>query len=64
MYTCRALTYCLRKCRKSQHQAGEKVAIIDGGPIGMLTLQVAKLSVEYPIALFDITEEKLNFTRN
>lgn len=44
-------------------KAGESVAIIGGGPIGMLVLQLAKLQGAYPITLFDITEEKLEIAK-
>ena len=57
------LHIALESVEKANIKPGEKVAIIGGGPIGMLTLQVAKLSGAYPIALFDITEEKLNYAK-
>ena len=57
------LHIAMESIEKAQIKPGQSVAIIGGGPIGMLTLQVAKNSGAYPIVLFDITEEKLNFAK-
>ena len=42
---------------------GESVAIIGGGPIGMLVLQLVRMQGACPIALFDIVEEKLEIAK-
>jgi len=58
------LHIALESVEKANIKPGEAVAIIGVGPIWMLTLQVAKLSGAYPIVLFDITKEKLEFAKN
>lgn len=57
------LHIALESVEKAEIKAGQAVAIVGGGPIGMLTLQVAKMQGAYPIVLFDITEEKLRFAK-
>lgn len=57
------LSVAMGAIERANIKPGESVAIFGGGPIGMLVLQLAKLSGAYPITLFDITEEKLNFAK-
>lgn len=57
------LHIAMESIEKANIKPGEAVAIIGGGPIGMLTLQVAKLQGAYPVILFDITDEKLRLAK-
>ncbi len=45
-------------------EPGQSVAIIGGGPIGMLVLQLAKMQGASVITLFDIVEEKFEMAKN
>lgn len=57
------LHIAMESIEKAAVKPGESVAIIGGGPIGMLAMQVAKLQGAYPVVLFDVFEEKLAIGR-
>lgn len=54
------VSIAMRAIQKAEIKPGQSVAIVGGGPIGMLVLQLAKYSGAYPIALMDIVPEKLD----
>lgn len=49
----------MRAIQKAEIKPGQSVAIVGGGPIGMLALQLARLSGAYPLALLDVVPDKL-----
>ena len=50
----------MRAVQRGEITPGKSVAIYGGGPIGMLALQLARLSGAYPLVLMDIVPEKLD----
>ena len=49
----------MRAIQRAEIRPGMSVAIFGGGPIGMLALQLARLSGAHPLVLMDIVPEKL-----
>lgn len=51
-------TIAMHAIEEAEIKIGDTVAVIGGGPIGMLVLQLAKMKGAGRIALFDVVEEK------
>ena len=49
--------------QRAEIKPGQSVAIFGGGPIGMLALQLARLSGAYPLVLMDVVPEKLELAK-
>ncbi len=57
------VSIAMRAIEKAEIRPGQSVAIVGGGPIGMLALQLAKHSGGYPLALLDVVPEKLEMAK-
>lgn len=57
------VSIAMRAIQKADIKPGQSVAIVGGGPIGVLVLQLARLSGAYPIALLDVIPEKLEIAK-
>ena len=53
------VSIAMRAIQKADIRPGQSVAVIGGGPIGMLVLQLAKHAGAYPLVLLDVVPEKL-----
>ena len=54
----------LQGVRKARIELGESTLVIGQGLIGLLALQLAKLSGAYPIIAADLTDSRLEFSRS
>lgn len=57
------VSIAMRAVQRAEIKPGQSVAVFGGGPIGMLVLQLARLSGACPLALLDIVPEKLEAAR-
>jgi len=59
----RLIAIALQGVRKAQIDLGESVVVLGAGLIGLLALQLAKLSGGFPTIAVDLTETRLEFAR-
>lgn len=49
--------------RKSGARVGDRVVVLGGGPIGILTAQVARVATSAPVELVEVSDWRLDFAR-
>lgn len=57
----RLIAIAMQGVRKAQIELGESVVVLGAGLIGLLALQLAKLSGGFPVVSVDLTEVRLEF---
>lgn len=57
------LSIAMRAVQRAEIKPGQSVLIVGGGPIGMLALQLARVSGAYPLALMDVVPKKLEIAK-
>lgn len=59
----RLIAIALQGVRKARIELGESIVVLGAGLIGLLALQLAKLSGGFPVISVDLTEIRLDFAR-
>ncbi len=59
----RLIAIAMQGVRKAQIELGESVIVLGAGLIGLLALQLSKLSGGFPVISVDLTEVRLEFAR-
>ncbi len=60
---CRLIAIAMQGVRKAQIELGESVVVLGAGLIGLLALQLAKLSGGFPVISVDLSEVRLKFAQ-